>query len=84
VSDLEKAKLAASEVLPEMLTVKHFESRPTGEQVFSVDLPGRKGGAMVTLNPNGIHACVEWRTNKKTGPGYRIFRLQGKIASALS
>jgi hypothetical protein len=83
VSDLEKAKLAASQVLPELVAVEHAESRPTGEQVFSVELPGRRRGATVTLNPNGIHACVEWRT-KKSGPGYRIFRLRGKIASALS
>jgi hypothetical protein len=83
VSDLEKAKFAASQVLPVVVSVEHSESRPTGEQVFSVDLPGRKRGATVTLNPNGLHACVEWR-NKKTGPGYRIFRLRGKIASALS
>ena len=83
MSDLDKARLAASQVLPEIVAAYHLESRETGEQVFGVDLPGRRRGATVTLNPNGIHACVEWRT-KKSGPGYRIFRLRGKIASALS
>lgn len=83
MKDLAKARLAASQVLPEIVAVEYLESRETGEKVFGVDLPGRRRGATVTLNPNGLAACVEWRS-KKTGPGYRIFRLRGKIASALS
>lgn len=73
---LDKARLAASQVADDVDAVAHRGTTSAGEQKF--DVCCRSGRQMlVTLNPNGLSAGVEWRSRDKGRSGYRVFRLSG-------
>jgi putative component of toxin-antitoxin plasmid stabilization module len=71
-----QARAAAEQLFQDVAEVQFVETSSAGEHVF--DARRRSGStARVTLNPNGIRACVEWSDHQ--GSGYRIFRLRGLV-----
>lgn len=69
---------AASQLFGDAVRAEHHETLETGEEVYHVTRTGRDRPAVVTLNPNGAKACVEWRGQEESG-AYRIFEIQGNI-----
>lgn len=53
------ASRAATQVVGEVGSTRHVETLPTGEHVFATSR-NRHDPVTVTLNPNGLRACVEW------------------------
>jgi hypothetical protein len=79
---LDKAKLAASQVADDVDVVTHRGNTAAGEQLFDVRCRGGRQ-MLVTLNPNGLSAAVEWRSRDRGRSGYRVFRLSGLVSQTL-
>jgi hypothetical protein len=69
---------AASQMFGDAESAEHAGTLETGEEVYHVTRTGRDQPAVVTLNPNGAKACVEWRGREESG-AYRVFEIRGNI-----
>jgi cytochrome c5 len=75
---IERARAAASQVAEDVESVSHVDTLPTGVHVFEATCRDSAGKIIVSLNPNGLGAGVEWR-HKIRGEGYRVFKIQGLV-----
>jgi hypothetical protein len=74
----EKARLAASQVFSDVKKIEYIGVGDHEEVKFKAHLKSQPDNpAIVSINPNGIRAVVEWKSRKETG--YRILKLEGSI-----
>jgi hypothetical protein len=81
------AESAVSQIVGKPETAKHIETLDAGEHVFHVTCrersqKGRKRSnvirkAIVTLNPNGRKATVEWPNSRTGQMNYKVCDLHG-------
>lgn len=74
----EKARLAATQVFDDVSCVKFVGVGEHEEAKFEAHLRSSpENPAIITINPNGIRAVVEWRNRRQSG--YRVLKLEGAI-----
>jgi len=75
---LDVARKAALKLFDDAVDIAFVESRPTGEQIFTGGRRNKAGKILVSLNPNGTKASVEWKSGDgRRNTEYRIFRVEG-------
>jgi hypothetical protein len=77
-SILDVARKAALKLFDDVVDITFVERRPTGEQIFTGGRRNKVGKILVSLNPNGTKAAVEWKSGDgRRHADYRIFRVEG-------
>lgn len=77
------AREAACRMVGEPCDASHAETLDSGEHVFHVVCDVSRVKATVTLNPNGLKACVEWPSGTE-GTNYKICDLRDIAGTNLS
>ncbi len=80
---IELAREAASRMVGAPCDASHSATLESGEQVFHVVCDVAKVRATVTLNPNGLKACVEWPSGTQ-GTNYKICDLRDLAGTKLT
>lgn len=79
-SKIEIARQAALLLHTDAVDVKFIKTHKTGEDEFAAGRKGKTGQLIITLNPNGTKAAVEWKGRSKArGTDYRVFRVEGLV-----
>jgi hypothetical protein len=77
-SKIEVATKAALLLHGDAVDVKFVKTHKTGEDEFTAGRKGKIGQLIITLNPNGTKAAVEWRGRlSRRSTDYRVFRVEG-------
>jgi hypothetical protein len=77
-SVIEVARKAALKLYDDAVNITFVETLPTGEQIFSGGRHCKVGKLLVSLNPNGTKAAVEWKSgDARRHTEYRVFQVEG-------
>lgn len=72
------AQKVALQLYEDAVDVKYTKTHKTGEEEFVGGRRNKAGQLIITVNPNGAKATVEWKGRLSSrGSDFRIFRIEG-------
>ena len=71
------AQKVAARLYEDVVDVKYVKTHKAGEEEFVGGRRNKAGQLIITINPNGLKATVEWKGRLSSrGSDFRIFRIE--------